>query len=192
VFASLDLRAQSLYLKFGMRPRGMFYMLKGTPRPAARPRFAVELEPIGAPGTTSREMLAIAARFDRTFRGTRRDPDIRFITTLPGAHFFRARAGRTTLGYAVINPRGRVGPAGVIDPRYSAGLAWAIQRAAREMGAETIVLTVPETTRPATTLQRRPTRCLRRMEPRHRISRATSSPAACCSNSPPPNGVPSV
>jgi len=143
VFASLDLRAQTLYLKFGMRPRGMFYMLKGKPRPAARPRHAVELEPIGAPGTTSREMLAIAARFDRTFRGTRRDPDIRFVTTLPDARFFRARAGRTTLGYAVINPRGRVGPAGVIDPRYGAGLAWAIQNTAREMGAETIMLNVP-------------------------------------------------
>jgi ribosomal protein S18 acetylase RimI-like enzyme len=145
VFASLDLRAQSLYLKFGMRPRGMFYMLRGAPKPTARPKLAVELEPVGAPGTTSREMLAIAARFDRTFRATRRDPDIGFVTTLPDARFFRARAGGRTLGYAVINPHGRVGPAGVMDPRYSAGLAWAIQEAAREMGAETITLTVPGT-----------------------------------------------
>src|SRR5215831_4807619 len=145
VFASLDLRAQTLYLKFGMRPRGMFYALRGEPRPGPRPKLAVELEPVGAPGTTSPEMLAIAARFDRTFRGTRRDPDIRFVTTLPDARFFRARAGGATLGYAVINPHGRVGPAGVIDPRYSAGLAWAIQKAAREMGAEAITLTVPGT-----------------------------------------------
>src|SRR5262245_28643449 len=143
VFASLDLRAQTLYLKFGMRPRGMFYMIKGKPKPAARPRLAVDLEPIGRPGTTSPEMLAIAGRFDRIFRGTRRDPDIRFVTTLPDARFFRARVGRNTMGYAVINPRGRVGPAGVIDPRYSAGLAWAIQNTAREMGAETIMLNVP-------------------------------------------------
>ena len=143
VFASLDLRAQTLYLKFGMRPRGMFYALKGEPRPGPRPRRAVELEPVGAPGTISREKLAIAARFDRVFRGTRRDADIRFVTTLPGARFFRARVGRATLGYAVINPHGRVGPAGVIDPRYSAGLAWAIQRKAREMGAESIMMNVP-------------------------------------------------
>jgi len=143
VFASLDLRAQTLYLKFGMRPRGMFYALKGEPRPGPRPKLAIELEPVGAPGTTSREMLAIAARFDRTFRGTRRDPDIGFVTSLPEARFFRARVGRATLGYAVINPHGRVGPAGVIDPRYSAGLAWAIQQRAREMGAEFIMFNVP-------------------------------------------------
>src|SRR3989442_5339512 len=37
VFASLDPRAQALYLKFGMRPRGMFYMLKGAPKRSPRP-----------------------------------------------------------------------------------------------------------------------------------------------------------
>jgi len=36
-----------------------------------------------------------------------------------------------------------VGPAGVIDPRYSAGLAWAITEAGRDMGVETILVTVP-------------------------------------------------
>ncbi|HZI89101.1 MAG TPA: GNAT family N-acetyltransferase, partial [Candidatus Polarisedimenticolia bacterium] len=29
VYASLDTRAQALYLKFGMLPRGMFYMMTG-------------------------------------------------------------------------------------------------------------------------------------------------------------------
>ena len=37
VFASLDTRAQVLYLKFGMRPRGMFYLLKGAPSPSQGP-----------------------------------------------------------------------------------------------------------------------------------------------------------
>ena len=143
VFASLDSRAQALYLKFGMRPRGMFYLLKGPPKPSPRPERPVELVQIGDVGTTSREMLSVAARFDRTFRGTRRDADIRFVTTLAGARFFLARAGRSTIGYAVANERGRVGPAGVIDPRYSAGLAWAIKEAAREMGAENILVNVP-------------------------------------------------
>lgn len=143
VFASLDSRAQALYLKFGMRPRGMFYMLKGAPKPSPRPERAVELVQIGEVGKTSREMLAVAARFDRTFRGSRRDADIRFVTTLPGARFFRVRAGRSTIGYAVVNEKGRVGPAGVIDPRYSAGLAWAIKEAARKMGAESMLVVVP-------------------------------------------------
>src|SRR5690349_3013737 len=31
VYASLDPRAQALYLKFGMPPRGMFYLVKGPP-----------------------------------------------------------------------------------------------------------------------------------------------------------------
>jgi GNAT superfamily N-acetyltransferase len=143
VFASLDARAQALYLKFGMRPRGMFYLLKGAPKRSPRPAHAVALDPIGEIGKTSREMLAVAARFDRTFRATRRDDDIRFVMTLSGARFFLASAGRSTIGYAVINEKGRVGPAGVVDPRYGAGLAWAIKEAAREMGVENIVVTVP-------------------------------------------------
>ena len=53
------------------------------------------------------------------------------------------RARRSTLGYAVITEKGRVGPAGVTDPRYSAGLAWAIKEKAREIGAENIVMVVP-------------------------------------------------
>lgn len=143
VFASLDTRAQALYLKFGMRPRGMFYMLRGAPRRSPRPDRAVELVPVGEIGEVTRAMLATAARFDRTFRATRRDADIRFVMSLPGARFFEARAGRTTLGYAVINDQGRVGPAGVVDPRYSPGLAWAINEAARAMGAKNLMVVVP-------------------------------------------------
>jgi len=143
VFASLDTRAQALYLKFGMVPRGMFYAVRGAPKPSPRPARTVELVQMGEVGTTSRAMLAVAARFDRTFRATRRDADIRFVMSLSGARFFLARAGRTTLGYAVINEQGRVGPAGVLDPRYGPGLAWAIKETARKMGAKTLVLQVP-------------------------------------------------
>jgi GNAT superfamily N-acetyltransferase len=143
VFASLDPRAQTLYLKFGMRPRGMIYLFKGAPRRSPRPDPAVELVQLDGVGKTSREMLAVAARFDRTFRSTRRDADIRYVTSLPGARFFLARAGRSTIGYAVANEKGRVGPAGVIDPRYSAGLTWAILEAVREMGAEMVLINVP-------------------------------------------------
>jgi GNAT superfamily N-acetyltransferase len=143
VYASLDSRAQALYLKFGMRPRGLFYLLKGPPKRSPRPKRAVELVPIGEVGKTSREMLACAARFDRTFRATRRDDDIRYVTSLPGARFFLVRAGRSTIGYAVVNDKGRVGPAGILDPSYSAGLAWAIKEAAREMAVENLFVLVP-------------------------------------------------
>ena len=143
VFASLDTRAQMLYLKFGMRPRGMFYLLKGTPNGSPRPKHAVELVPVGRPGSVSPKALAIAARFDRRFRATRRDADIRFVMGLPGAQFFVARAGRRTIGYAIVNEKGRIGPAGVVDPRFSAGLAWAVKEAARGMGAKDLFVVVP-------------------------------------------------
>jgi GNAT superfamily N-acetyltransferase len=143
VFASLDPRAQVLYLKFGMRPRGMFYLLKGAPNPSPRPRHAVDLEQVGKVGRTSPQMLAIAAGFDRTFRAARRDADIRYVMGLPGARFFIARAGRAIIGYAVVNEKGRVGPAGVVDPRFSAGLAWAIKEAARTIGAKELFVVVP-------------------------------------------------
>ncbi len=143
VFASLDPRAQVLYLKFGMRPRGMFYLLKGAPNSSPRPKHAVELQQVGRPGKTSARLLALAARLERPFRGPRRDADIRFVMTLPGARFFNVRARRRIIGYAVVNERGRVGPAGVVDPRYSAGLAWAIKEVARELKAKELFVVVP-------------------------------------------------
>jgi hypothetical protein len=143
VYASLDTRAQVLYLKFGMRPRGMFYLLKGAPKPSPRPRLGVTLEPVGMPERTSPRMLAIAARFDRRFRAARRDADIRYVMGLPGARFFVVRAGGKMIGYAVVNAKGRVGPAGVVDARYSAGLAWAIKEQARTMGASDMFIVVP-------------------------------------------------
>src|SRR5215831_5591757 len=143
VYASLDTRAQMLYLKFGMLPRGMFYLLRGEPKPSPRPRYWVELVQIGEPGKLTPRMLAIAARFDRKFRTTRRDPDIRFVMGLPGARFYVVREGRSTLGYAILDEKGRVGPAGVLDPRYSAGLAWALKEAALEMKVKSMSAVVP-------------------------------------------------
>ena len=143
VYASLDSRAQALYLKFGMHPRGMFYLLVGSPKRSPRPERAVTLVPLGEIGKTSPQMLAVAARFDRIFREARRDEDIRFIMGLPGARFFLVRARGLTLGYAIVTEKGRVGPVCVTDPRYSEGVAWAVKEAAREMGAEKMVVVVP-------------------------------------------------
>ena len=143
VFASLDVRAQTLYLKFGMRPRGMFYLVKGEPKKTPPPKRRVELVPVGAVNEVSPRMLRLAARFDRTFRATRRDVDLRFVMSLPGARFFAARVGRSTVGYAIVNAKGRIGPAGVADERDAAGLTWSILEAAREMGARDVFLVVP-------------------------------------------------
>jgi GNAT superfamily N-acetyltransferase len=143
VYASLDPRAQALYVKFGMYPRGMFYMLTGPPKRSPRPRRTVDLVPVGEAGTTSPEMLSVAARYDPKFRASRRDADIRFIMSLPGARFFLVRARGKTLGYAVITDKGRIGPACVTDPRYGAGLAWALNEKAREMRVESISIVVP-------------------------------------------------
>jgi GNAT superfamily N-acetyltransferase len=143
VYASLDSRAQALYLKFGMYPRGMFYLLRGTPQQSPRPKRPVDLVPVGEPGKTSSKMLAVAAKYDRMFREARRDADIRFVTTLPGARFFLVSARGSTIGYAVVTEKGRVGPACVVDARYSAGLAWAVKEAARSMGAESMSIIVP-------------------------------------------------
>ncbi len=143
VYASLDSRAQALYLKFGMYPRGMFYLIKGPPRRSPRPERAVKLVQLGEPGKTSREMLAVAARFDRVFRAARRDEDIRFVMSLPGARFFLVRARGKTLGYAIVSDQGRAGPVCVTDPRYAAGVAWAAKEAARRMGAKSMVAIVP-------------------------------------------------
>jgi len=149
VFASLDTRAQMLYLKFGMRPRGLFYLLHGKPRRLPPPRRTVELVQVGETGVTSPRMLALAARFDRTFRGSRRDADIGYVMALPGARFFAVRAGGATIGYTVINEKGRLGPAGVIDPRYGTALVWAITDTARKMGAESLTVVVPGVNRDA-------------------------------------------
>jgi hypothetical protein len=143
VYASLDTRAQVLYLKFGMRPRGMFYLLKGAPSESPRPKHAVELEQVGRPGKISPRALTIAARFDRTLRTARRDADIRYVMGLPGARFYKARAGGKVIGYAIVNQKGRIGPAGVLDARYSAGLAWALKEAARAMNAKDLFVVVP-------------------------------------------------
>ena len=99
--------------------------------------------PVGEPNQVTPRMLAIAARYDRRFRATRRDVDIRFVMAMPGARFFRVRAAGRDIGYAIVNAKGRVGPAGVVDDRYAAGLTWAIKEQARSLGATEAFFLVP-------------------------------------------------
>lgn len=143
VYASLDSRAQALYLKFGMLPRGLIYMLRGPFSIGPAPKRRVELHPVGQPGRASREALAIAARYDRVFRASRRDEDIRFVMGLKRARFLEARSRGRAAGYVIVNEEGRIGPGGVLDPSLSAGLTWATLAAARELGAKNATAFLP-------------------------------------------------
>ena len=145
VFASLDTRAQALYLKFGMCPARDVLHAQGSAEADRRARGGrVELVPIGEVGRTSREMLAVAARFDRTFRAARRDADIRFVMTPPGRAILLVRA--RPLDHRVRGGQ-REGTRGSRRASWIRATARASpgrsRRAARGMGAENIVIVVP-------------------------------------------------
>jgi len=143
VYASFDHRAQRLYVKFGMAPRSVIYGLGAeTVELPPAPLVPVELRQLGEPGKVTPEALAIAAAVDRRVRGCRRDADIAFEISQPGARFFEAREDGETVGYLRVAGDGMVGPGGVIDKRYNEGLAWAGLRAASDLGAEKVRMQV--------------------------------------------------
>src|SRR5947209_12377600 len=142
VVASLDLRAQALYAKFGMLPRTILYHVEGKPRKSTA--NGVELRQLGPTGTSTKRARDLAARFDRPLREARRDVDQRhFLTTVKGSRFFDARAGRKTVGYVVIQGNGAIGPGGVLDPSLSAALMSAAIAKAHEIGMKTVSAWVP-------------------------------------------------
>jgi GNAT superfamily N-acetyltransferase len=133
VYASFDHRAQRLYLKFGMAPRSVVYGLGGAEvRLPKAPEVPVELRQVGRPGEVTREALAIAAAVDRRVRGCRRDADIAFTLAQPKTRFFEALEDGAAVGYIMVGGDGMVGPGGVIDRRYTEGVAWSGIAAARE------------------------------------------------------------
>lgn len=144
VMASLDERAQSLYLKAGMVPRGLVYGMArdGTPPKLAPPELPVELSQIGEPGEVTKSAIALAAAVDRKVRGCRRDTDIAFTLNQEGARFFEARDDGDAVGYVILTPDGMVGPGGVIEPRFTEGLAWAGLQAQRALGPKRTALQV--------------------------------------------------
>ncbi len=143
VYASLDPRAQRLYLDLGMLPRTQVYVLGGAPEPCESPAFAVELEPLGEPGESTRRMLDRIGGVDRFVRGCRRDVDQRFELSQPGARAFIAKYRGRPVGYVSLDDHGSIGPGAVRDPRYAAGLAWAALAMARELGVERVRMRVP-------------------------------------------------
>ena len=141
--ASLDLRAQSLYLKFGMQPRTVMYYVVGPPPSRTQPE-RLELRPVGPPGRLARRAREIAARFDRPLRGTRRDADLRFfLTAVKGSRFYEACAEGRTVGYVIVRGNGAIGPGGVRDPSLSGPLFSAALAEAARSGFKTVFAWLP-------------------------------------------------
>ncbi|HEV8593983.1 MAG TPA: hypothetical protein VGR51_00440, partial [Thermoplasmata archaeon] len=135
VVASLDLRAQALYLKFGMHPRTVLYFVSGKPVEMQTPRLAVELHQLGTTGRMTKRALDVAARYDRPLRGVRRDDDHRFLMRLvKGSRFFEARRDGRTIGYVMIRGNGAIGPAGMRDPSLGEGIFAAAVAKAHGLG----------------------------------------------------------
>jgi hypothetical protein len=142
VVASLDLRAQALYTKFGMLPRTILYTVEGKPTQANV--GDVDLRQVGPTGKSTKGARDLAARFDRQLRGARRDVDQRFfVADAKGTRFYEARAGRETIGYVVIRGNGAIGPGGVRDPSLSEGLMSAAIAEAHEMGTKHVSAWIP-------------------------------------------------
>ncbi len=143
VYASLDPRAQRLYLDLGMLPRTQVYVIGGVPEPCARPPLALELVPFDDPGVTSARTLDSIGRLDRFVRGCRRDADQRFELVQPGTRAFAAQHRGRPVGYVSIDGHGSIGPGAVRDPRHAAGLVWSALAMARELGVERVRMRIP-------------------------------------------------
>jgi len=142
VVASLDLRAQALYAKFGMLPRTILYHVEG--KPTKSTVGGVELRQVGPTGSSTKRARDLAARFDRPLREARRDVDQRhFLMAVKGTRFFEARADRKTVGYVVIHGNGAIGPGGVLDPSLSAALMSAAIAKAHENGMKHVSAWIP-------------------------------------------------
>ena len=143
LLASPDIRAQSLYLKFGTRPRTVVYLFTGKPRRAAG-NGGLELQQVGPPGRPTKLSLETAARFDRTLRETRRDADQRyFLTAVKSSRFFQAKSGGRVVGYVVIRGHGGIGPVGAEDPSMSGELLTGAISKAHELGLKKVTVWVP-------------------------------------------------
>jgi len=141
--ASPDIRAQSLYLKFGTRPQTVIYLFTGKPNKADG-KGGLELQQVGPPGRPTKRSLETAARFDRVLREARRDVDQRFfLTAAKGSRFFQAKSGDRVVGYVVVRGSGGIGPAAVEDPSLSGDLLAAAIAKAHELGLKKVVIWVP-------------------------------------------------
>lgn len=143
VVASHDLRAQVLYVKFGMLPRTILYFVEGKPPKKALPT-GIELRQVGPTSQVTTRARVLAARFDRLLREVRRDADQRyFFTVVKGTRLYEAREAGKIVGYVVIRGNGAIGPGGVLHPAQSGDLMAAALAKAREIGHKTVVCWIP-------------------------------------------------
>jgi len=143
VVASLDHRAQALYLKFGMLPRTIMYTVSGRP-PRAPSVGSIELRQVGPTGRSTKRARDLAARYDTRLRGARRDQDHRFwLSVVPGTRFFEARLRGKTVGYVLIRGNGVIGPGGVRDGSLSESLLSAAFARAHGLGLKKVSAWIP-------------------------------------------------
>ncbi|HYY92013.1 MAG TPA: GNAT family N-acetyltransferase [Candidatus Dormibacteraeota bacterium] len=141
--ASLDLRAQSLYMKFGMQPHTIVYHMTGKPSLVRSPS-KLKLVQVGQTGRPSKLSREIAARFDVKLRGTRRDIDQQFfLTASPRSRFFEAMNGERSVGYVVVRGNGAIGPGGVADATLSGDLLSAAMEKTRLLRMKKIFVWIP-------------------------------------------------
>jgi len=141
--ASPDVRAQGLYMKFGMQPRTVVYHFAGRPgRP--RDQGRLQLSQVGPTGESTGESREIAARFDLPLREARRDADQRyFLSAVPGSRFYQAKQGTDTAGYIVIRGKGAIGPGGVSDAALSGDLLTKAVAKAHELRLKEVSIWAP-------------------------------------------------
>jgi len=141
--ASLDLRAQSLYLKFGMQPRTIMYYFSGKPTLTGT-LGSLKLRQVGPTNRPTKRSMEIAGTFDRRLRGVRRDVDQEFfLSSDRGSRFFEAEEGGRTLGYVVVRGKGGIGPAGVVRESLTGDILSAAIAKAHELGLKKVFVWVP-------------------------------------------------
>jgi hypothetical protein len=141
--ASLDLRAQSLYLKFGMQPRTIMYYFSGKPTLTETPS-SLKLQQVGPTNRPTKQSMEIAGTFDKKLRGVRRDVDQEFFLSADrGSRFFEAQEGGRTVGYVVVRGKGGIGPAGVLKDSLTGDILSAAISKAHELGLKKVFAWVP-------------------------------------------------
>jgi ribosomal protein S18 acetylase RimI-like enzyme len=141
--ASLDLRAQSLYLKFGMQPRTIMYYFSGKPTLTGM-SSGLKLRQVDLTNRPTKRSMEIAGTFDKKLRGVRRDVDQEFfLSSDRGSRFFEAQDGGRTVGYVVVRGKGGIGPGGVVNASMTGDLLNAAIAKARELALKKVFVWVP-------------------------------------------------
>jgi hypothetical protein len=134
IVATIDIRAQSRYLKSGVYPRFPIYYFERPPQPVTLPTDLM-IEPV----TESLETLAALREIDLHILGYRRDIDHAWMMTDRQCYLYRRKEKVVGYGYA----SKRCGPFALLDAAdFPAVLAHA-ETNAHSLGAKTVGFEVP-------------------------------------------------